>query len=143
VRINVPLLPLIIEVRWRVLGSPRFSLRGLMLTVGVMALFFSLCAAVGRLNRAMTYHNEQARKAALNPFPYRSLGTQAGPAPDMNWHTTMANDYRETFMRLDLIVFLFFMTIVGVCVCALLGRALNAFARRSVNPLEDEPVRSP
>jgi hypothetical protein len=62
VRINVPLLPLIVEVRWRVLGPPRFSLRGLMLTVGVVALFFSLCAYVGRLNRAITYHNEQARK---------------------------------------------------------------------------------
>ena len=142
-RINVPLLPLIVEVRWRVLGPPRFSLRGLMLTVGVMALFFSLCATLGRLNRAITYHNEQAQKAALNPFPYRSLGAQAGTAPDMNWHTAMANDYRDTFMRLDLIVFLFFMTIVAVCVCALIGRLLNVLARRSVISLGDEPTRSP
>jgi hypothetical protein len=143
VRLNAPSLPLIVDVRWRELGPPRFSLRGLMLTVGVMALFFSLCAYLGHLNRAMSYHNEQARKAALNSFPYRSLGAQAGPAPDMNWLTTMANDYRKTFMHLDLIVFLFFMTIVGVCVCALFGRFLNLFARRSVSSLADEPRRNP
>jgi hypothetical protein len=46
VRFNVPLLPIVAEIRWRPLGPPRISLRGLMLTVGVMALFFSLCAFV-------------------------------------------------------------------------------------------------
>ncbi len=83
-RLNVPLLPLKIEVRWRPLGAPRISLGGLMLAVGVMAVFFSLCAYLGRVNRAMAYHNEQARKAARNPFPYRSLGAEAGDAAAVN-----------------------------------------------------------
>ena len=46
-------------------------------------------------------------------------------------------------MRLDLIVFLFFMAIVGVCVCALVGRLLNVFARQSVTSLGEEPPRGP
>jgi hypothetical protein len=143
VRFNAPLLPVVVEIRWRTLGPPRISLRGLMLAVGVVALFFALCAYLGRLNRAIDYHNEQARKAALNAFPYRSLGGQPGPAPALRWHTAMASDYRAIFERLDLIVFLYFMAIVAVCVFALLGRVINLFARRSVVALGHEPTEIP
>jgi hypothetical protein len=80
VRFNVTLLPIVVDIRWRALGPARISLRGLMLAVVVMALFFSLCAYAGRLNRAITYHTEQARKAARHPLPDRSLGTQGGDA---------------------------------------------------------------
>jgi hypothetical protein len=101
----VPLRPLVVDVRWRPLRAPRIRLRGLMLGVGVMAVVFSLCAYLGRVNRAIAYHHKQARKAALNRIPFRSLAPQTATPEDMNWHAAMASEYQDTFMRLDLIVF--------------------------------------
>jgi hypothetical protein len=137
-RLNVPLLPVMVEVRWRPLGPPRISLYRLMLAVAVIAIFFSLWAYLGRVNRAIDYHNEQARKAAGNPFTYGPLAAEPGDVAAMNWHTAMASEYHDTFMRLDLIVLLFGVAIAGVCVCALVGRFLNVFARRSLTSVGDD-----
>ena len=93
-RLNVPLLPLIVDVRWRTLGAPRISLRGLMLAVGVMAVFFSLCAYLGRVNRAMAYNNEQAENRPEPGFPIglsRPFSDRA--AEDTNW---LRSDWRTS-----------------------------------------------
>jgi hypothetical protein len=132
VRINIPLVPILVEVRWRPLQPFRFSLRGLMIMVGVAALFFSLCAYLGQLNRAANYHAEQAFKASFD----RTKSRPYGPTPLEDWHWKMVDEYRAIFYPVEFIVFLLVVTFVSLVIVAILGRVLHWWHRRSVAPPE-------
>ena len=54
-RINIPLLPILIEIRWRPLGPFQFTLRGLMLLVVIVGVFFALTAQTVRLQKAGSF----------------------------------------------------------------------------------------
>jgi hypothetical protein len=138
VRINVPLLPVVVELEWRRLPPFRCSLRGLLLTVAVAALFFALCAYLGRVNQAIQFHNEHARKASATMGPFRTL-TPTRPNPLEQWHYAMALHYHAVFERLDFIGFLIIVMIVSVTVLAVVGRILNWFVRQSSVSVDEEP----
>src|SRR3954452_14090750 len=64
VQIDFPLLPILIDVRWRPLRPFQWSVRGMMFAVGVAGLVFSLGAYALRLVEA---GNQRAYKYALEP----------------------------------------------------------------------------
>ena len=96
--LNIPLLPIQIDVRfhfgvrWRPLRTFRFTIRVLMLIVGITAIFCSLWvwfqAYQGRLARANNYHGEQA---LTHSFPESSIGlgtpkcTRVSCRPSSEW----------------------------------------------------------
>ena len=100
--LNIPLLPIQIDVcfhfgvRWRSLRTFRFTIRVLMLIVGITAIFCSLWvwfqAYQGRLARANNYHGEQA----FDPF---LPGVVNRP-----WHAKMYHGYHAALLRNGMIV---------------------------------------
>ena len=129
-RTNVPLLPISVEVRWRRLPPFRVSLRELMIGVVIAGLFFALVAHLGRMNRAMQYHSEQAALAAQARKPIEA------------WHLAMASHHRAAFERIDFPAFLAFMTFASLAAVAALGRALDWSSRRLGMTTNDEPTDS-
>ena len=138
-RINIPLLPMEVEVRWRPLRPLRFSIRGLMIAIASAGLLFSLIAWLGRLNQAANYHAEQMMKANAS----RPKSPPYGPTPRELWHMNKLMEYRATHERVDLIVFLLLIACVSLGVIAVVGRVLHGFSRPSVIPPREEPNRDP
>jgi hypothetical protein len=139
-RIDIPLLPIFVEVRWRPLRPFRVSIRGLMLTVIMAGLFFSLVAENHRLDRAVKYHGRRTidQNKQWRPPPY-------GPTSLENWHLMKMTEYRAAHDRVDFIVFVLVMATASLGVVAALGRILHWFFRRSFTPPKDElspPSRS-
>jgi hypothetical protein len=73
VQFNVPLLPIVVEAQWRPLRPFRFSLRGLLLAVSVAAVFFAVCAYLGRANQAIQFHIVMITSAVVLAFVGRIL----------------------------------------------------------------------
>ena len=117
-RADIPLLPLTIEFRRRPLRPLRFSLRWLLLIVAVSGMFFSLVAEAFRLDRATSYHALQAVEVTKDRSP------SYDPTSLSRWHSAMAEKYRDAWERLDLLLFLFIITIGTVIVLGVLGRVV-------------------
>ena len=167
VRIHIPLLPMLVEVRshpisvklrWRALVPFRFSLRGLLLAVVVAGLYFSLCAYLVRLNSASLYHAEQATSlpwtairigppSPPGPCDRRSGRARCGfrPVPRLSrtWHREMAIGYTADFQRLFPLVLGLFLTFAFLGAVVALGRAIQALFRRSFAQTTDEPPLHP
>jgi hypothetical protein len=136
-RINVPLLPLAIEITWRSLRPFRFTLRGLLMAVGIAAAFFTLVAYLRRANQAIQYHTLAAREASRSLGPFRN-STPPWANSLEQWHYRMAFHCRVIAERLDLICFLVVVLIAFIALLAIVGQFLNWFAPRS-----EVPVRAP
>ena len=117
-RADIPLLPLTIEFRRRPLHPLRFSLRWLLLIVAVSGMFFFLVAEAFRLDQATSYHALQAVEVTKDRSP------SYDPTSLSRWHSAMAEKYRDAWERLDLLLFLFIITIGTVIVLGVLGRVV-------------------
>jgi hypothetical protein len=166
VRINITLLPMLVEFRShpisvracsRPLTPFRFSLRGLMLAVVVAGLFLSLCAHLVRLNWASLYHAEQAYQSSLSRYPNRSpfppgatpprawkgrVMVPPGAPPLEIWHSKMSMGYTDEIRRILPFVSGLFVAFVSLGAVAALGRVIQALFRRSFSPSTDELSRN-
>jgi hypothetical protein len=130
VRINIPLLPILIEIRWRPLGPFQFTLRGLMLLVVIVGVFFALAAQTVRLHKAGSYHAEQTVRASLS----RSKSPPYGPTPLELWHAKLSRDYHNAASLTEFITAMIFLTLVALGVVAVLGRIVHRLDRRPSLP---------
>ena len=115
-RAEIPLLPFTIEFRRRPLRPLRFSLRWLLLMVAVSGIFFFLVGEARRLGQATSYHAIRAVEVTKERSP------SYDPMPMSRWHSAMAQQYRDAWERLDLLLFVFIMAIGTVIVVGVLGR---------------------
>jgi len=115
---NIPLLPLAIEFRRRPLHPLRFSLGWLLLVIAVSGMFFFLVGKARRLGQATSYHAIQAVEVTKDRSP------SYDPTSLSRWHSAMAEKYRDAWERLDLLLFLFIITIGTVIVLGVLGRVV-------------------
>jgi hypothetical protein len=123
--INVPLLPLSVEFRWRPLRPMRFSIRGIMLVVVLAGIFLALIRELHRQGRAMSYHAEQSFVVLLNRT------STYDPTPLSNWHAAQCAQYQIVVEILDLLIFLFVVSIGAVLALFAIGRIVAWLVRRS------------
>jgi hypothetical protein len=130
VRIDIPLLPISIEIHQRRLRPLRGSIRGLMAIIVLAGLFFWLVSELGRLNRAANYHVNELSKIEVTrkSSPYHYGTTQAE-----KWHEKNMSEYRAAHERIDLLVFILVVAFASIGVIAVLGRVIDGLSRRSVN----------
>ena len=131
-RLNIPLLPIQIDVRshfgvrWRPLRTFRFTIRVLMLVVGITAVFCSLWvwfqANQLRLAQANNYHAEQA----FDPF---LPGVVNRP-----WHAKMYHVYHAALLRNGMIANTVLGTLLLFVLLFIVGRVMNWLYRRSHPP---------
>ncbi len=121
VRINIPLIPVYIEIRWRPLGPFRFSMRSLMLAVAIAGLFFSLWAYSVRLRTVGSYHAQQSVLAT----EIRSESPPYGLTPLVNWHVKMSHHYHDAASRIEWIMAISLLTLVAMGVVAVLVRVFQ------------------
>jgi hypothetical protein len=117
-RADVPLLPWTIEIRRRPLPPPQFSIRALLLVVAVTGVFLALVGELRRLGETMSYHAVQAVEVTKARSP------SYDPRPMSQWHSAMSQRYRADFERLDLLVFLFILTVGAILAIGVLGRVI-------------------
>jgi hypothetical protein len=117
-RADVPLLPLTIEFRQHPLDPLRFSLRWLLSLVAISGTFFFLLGEALRLGHATNYHVMKAVEVA------KDQSTSYDPMSMSRWHSAMAEKYRAAWGRLDLLLFVFIITIGIVFVLGVLGRVI-------------------
>jgi hypothetical protein len=125
-RADILMLPLTIEIRRRPLHPLRFSLRWLLLIVAVSGMFFFLVGEARRLGQATNYHAMRAVEVTKDRSP------SYDPMPMSRWHSAMAQQYRDSWGRLDLLLFVFIMSTGTVIVVGVLGRVVAW-----VRPIED------
>ena len=106
-----------------------------MIGVVLAGLFFALVAQLGRMNRALQYHNEQAALAHE-----ARMRTGLPPSPLELRHSAMAGQYRASFERIDIAAFLALVTFAALAAVVALGRLLDWSARRL--GLSTEEVRT-
>jgi|SRR6516165_7888523 hypothetical protein len=128
-RADIPLLPLTIEFRRRPLHPVRFSLKWLLIMVAVSGMLFFLLGEALRLGQATNYHVMQAVEVA------KDQSASYDPMPMSRWHSAMAEKYRAAWGRLDLLLFVFIMTIGTVVVLGVLGRVIAW-----IRPIEERSV---
>ena len=133
-RINIPLLPICIEietgeVRWRSLPPLRLTLLGLILMVAIAALFLFVLVDAIRLHNISSYHAIETQKAAYNrpgpPFLHTSLE---------DWHSRIAKDYCAAADRKEAILAVMLKLLLTLGMVAVLGRVIHWLFRRSVLP---------
>src|SRR5258708_2241971 len=107
-RLNIPLLPLQIEIRWRSLPRVRFSIRGVMLIVAIAGIYLSLLKLLGRL-------------AALNNYHADRIGPAGG---ENSWHWAMYNHYHDDIARILTIITIINWTILTLLALFVIGRFL-------------------
>lgn len=131
-RINIPLLPICIEietgeVRWRSLPPLRLTLLGLILMVAIAALFLSVLVEVVRLHNISSHHAIETQKAANHrpgpPYLHTSFEV---------WHFRMAKFYRAAADRKEAILAVMLKLLVMLGMVAVLGRVIHWLFRRSV-----------
>jgi hypothetical protein len=137
VRINIPLIPVLVDVHWRPLPPFRISVRGLMLAVAIAAVYFALCVYLGQLNALSRYHAEQAYKV----YQHRTTSTTQ-PDPLESWHFARADWYRDAAERVDLLTAVVAVFFLGLAVVTALGRVLNRLSRRLVTVQREESSAS-
>jgi hypothetical protein len=130
--LNIPLLPIQIDVgfhpsvRFRPLRPFRFSIRVLMLVVGIMAIFCSFWVWFQnyrlRLARTINFHANQA----FDPF--------LPGVVDRPWHAKMYPEHHAALLRNAMIVTPLLQTLLSFVLIFLIGRAINCFCRRSHPP---------
>ena len=125
-RADIPLLPLMIELRRRPLHPLRFSLRWLLLMVAVSGMFFFLVGKARRLGQATSYHAIQAVEVTKDRSPTYD------PMPVSRWHSAMAQKYRDAWKRLDLLLRVLLLALAIVIVLGVLGRVVAW-----IRPVED------
>jgi hypothetical protein len=125
-RADIPLLPLAIEFRRRRLHPLRFSLRWLLLMVAVSGMFFFLVGKARRLGQATSYHAIQAVEVTKDRSP------SYDPTSLSRWHSAMAQEYRDAWERLDLLLFVFILAIRTVVVLGVFGGVVAW-----IRPVED------
>jgi hypothetical protein len=130
VRINMPLIPVYIEVRWRPLRPFRFTLRSLMLAVAITGLFSSLLAYSVRLRTVGSYHAQQS----VLVTPVRSESPPYGLTPLVNRHLKMSHHYHDAASRIEWVMGIISLTLIALGVVAALGRVFYMLYRRSVIP---------
>lgn len=59
-RLNIPLLPIRIDVQWRPLPPLQFRVRGLMVVVLIAGLFLSLMVHISQLRNVGSYHAQRS-----------------------------------------------------------------------------------
>ena len=122
-RLNIPLLPIQIDVRFhfaaraRPLRTFRFTIRVLMLVVGITAVFCSLWvwfqANQLRLARANNYHADQA----FDPF---LPGVVNRP-----WHAKMYHEYHAALLRNGMIANTLLWILLLFLLIFIIGRVMN------------------
>jgi hypothetical protein len=132
VRLNIPLLPFVLEIRRRPLlpFRPRFTLLGLILAVGVAGLFFSLFVEAERLHRLGSYHAEQSILATVDKTP-------DDPRPPAAWHVTRSNQFHDAARLYDELVLAILLVPASLVVVAVVGRALDRLIRRRIVPTQE------
>jgi hypothetical protein len=126
VRINIPLLPIHIDVRWRPLPPLRlrFTVLGLMLMVGITGLFFSFVAESVRLNRLGSYHAEQRSNLAKSRHAGPRTGTRLGATALEDWHAKTSDKYHAAGNRIGSRLVATLMAFGALGMVALLCRVL-------------------
>jgi Na+/melibiose symporter-like transporter len=132
VRFDIPLIPIHVgvrlqmDVRWRPPRAFRFSLRAMMIVVGITGILLSFWvwfqAHELRLARANNYHADQA----FDPFLTGVV--------DRPWHAKMYNKYHDELVRNGMIVKTFTLLLLTFFVIAIIGRLMNWLCRRSHRP---------
>lgn len=124
-RLNIPLLPLVIDLRWRPLSPfrPKISLLGLIFTVGFLGVFFSLAAQSARLHRIGSYHAEQSLLVTL-------IKTPNGQHPPAIWHIVQSNQYHAEAQQYDEMAGALLVALVSLGTLAAIGRVLDWVGRR-------------
>jgi hypothetical protein len=84
--------------------------------VTVSGMFFFLVGEARRLGQATSYHAIRAVEVTTDRSP------SYDPMPMSRWHSAMAQQYRDAWERLDLLLFVFIMAIGTVIVVGVLGR---------------------
>jgi hypothetical protein len=139
VRIDIPLLPVSVEVHRRPLRPFRVSIRGLMIAIVLAGVFFALVAELRRLTLAANYHAEEMIKA--NAIASRFNTLPLGTTPLEAWHMRKIAEYRLAHERLDLIAFAMLMAFVSLFAVAALGRVVHWLSRPSAIPPQDGSPR--
>jgi hypothetical protein len=131
-RINIPLLPIQIDVRFhlgfrfRPLRTFRFSIRVLMLVVGIAGILCSLGVWFqdyqGRLARANNYHADQA----FDPF--------LPGVVDRPWHAKMYHEYHAALLRNEMMASTLIRTLIVFVLIFIVGRAMNWVYRQPLPP---------
>jgi hypothetical protein len=94
--------------------------------VAVSGTFFFLVGEASRVGQAMSYHGMRAVEVTRDRSP------SYDPMPMSRWHSAMAQEYRDAWGRLDLLVFVFIVAIGTVIVVGVLGRVIAW-----IRPIED------
>jgi hypothetical protein len=139
VKIDVPLLPIVLEARWRPLPTfrPRITLVGLMLAVVVAAAFFSLAARSVRLRTAGSFHAVKASEEnALNHRQHKSLAPVV-PTPLETWHASMSHRHHDAASRVEWHMGIIVKLLLAWGLVAVSGRALHWLRGRWVSPRKD------
>lgn len=114
-RFNIPLLPVQVSIGWRTLPPFRFTIRGTMLTVGIMAVFFASMNSMRRLGRLNRYHADQIQVDELRK----------------QWHIDMSNKYAVAIQQVDAWVALFALAILTLLALGIVGQVLNRVRRNA------------
>ena len=125
-RINVPLMPVVVEVRWRRLSPVRVSLRDLMVAVIFASVFLAISARLMRLNRLAVVHQGLIAEERLKLARPASSNVVWSPTVEQ-WHEARMREAQEGARRYDRLFFALILSTYSVTVWFALGRLLNTF----------------
>jgi hypothetical protein len=127
VQLDIPLLPFVIDVRWRPLPPlrPRFTVLGLIVAVGVAGFFFSLRVKAERLHRRGSYHAEQSILVTIDRTP-------DDLRPTSDWHASQSNRYHDATLPYERLMAAILLASASLGVAAIFGRILHRLNRRRV-----------
>ena len=132
-KLNVPLLPLSVEFRWRPLQplEPlRFSIRQLFVLILIIAGCFGLLAELCRHNDAIAYHREQSfeelRKPPSNPLdsPFDSR-LRSSMLHQLQWI-----QHESAHQTVELLLVLYVIAVGLVVTVFVVGRVLARIGER-------------
>jgi hypothetical protein len=125
VRVNVPLLPILIDFHWRPLRPFQVSLRLVMFIEVVASVYCWLVVKCRRLSMAGSHH---AVEAITAPSRFKSPYEPGG----FVWHGAMSHQYHAAASRIELWMAVILWSAIALLIVAILGRVLQRVFRRSI-----------
>ena len=132
-RINIPLLPIHIDVQWRPLRPFRLTVLGLMVVVLAAGLFLSLTVRITQLRNAGSYHAQQTVLVTVQ----RSTSPPTVTASLINWHLSRSQQNHDAASRLESILGPSLLSVLFLAILAIFGRVLHSRYRRSTAANQD------
>ncbi len=138
-RINIPLLPICVELKFRPLRPMRMSIWELMVVVLWSGLLFAAVSESRRLGEATSFHAVETVKASAG----RSKSPPYGPTALESWHWEKAIEYRAAHERVDFIAFVLIVTNLVLVLTAVLGRTIHRCFRTRIETRVVEGSQTP